>query len=245
MLEIESLSLAYGAIQALRGVSLHVPRGSIVALIGANGAGKTTLLRGISGLLRPASGRIVFEGRDIGGRPAEEIVRLGISHAPEGRQNFPVLTVQDNLLVGAYPVYRRRGKAGIQADLARVYSLFPVLRDRQRQLAGTLSGGEQQMLAIGRVLMARPRLALLDEPSMGLAPLVVRQILAQIRRLPETGATVLLVEQNARSALAIADRGYVIETGRVVLTGTGEELRRDPRVRAAYLGRAATGGGPP
>jgi branched-chain amino acid transport system ATP-binding protein len=243
MLEIESLSLAYGAIQALRGISLHVPRGSIVALIGANGAGKTTLLRGISGLLRPTEGRIVFEGQDIGGRPAEEIVRLGISHAPEGRQNFSVLTVEDNLLVGAYPVYRRRGKAGIQADLARVYSLFPVLRDRQRQPAGTLSGGEQQMLAIGRVLMARPRLALLDEPSMGLAPLVVRQILAQIRRLPETGATVLLVEQNARSALAIADRGYVIETGRVVLTGTGEELRRDPRVQAAYLGRAATGGG--
>jgi branched-chain amino acid transport system ATP-binding protein len=243
MLEIESVSLAYGAIQALRGVTLHVPRGSIVALIGANGAGKTTLLRGISGLLRPASGRIVFEGKDIGGRPAEEIVRLGISHAPEGRQNFPVLTVQDNLLVGAYPVYRRLGKAEIQADLARVYSLFPVLRDRQRQPAGTLSGGEQQMLAIGRVLMARPRLALLDEPSMGLAPLVVRQILAQIRRLPETGATVLLVEQNARSALAIADRGYVIETGRVVLTGTGEELRRDPRVQAAYLGRAAHEGG--
>jgi branched-chain amino acid transport system ATP-binding protein len=210
-----------------------------VALIGANGAGKTTLLRGISGLLRPASGRIVFEGKDIGGRPPEEIVRLGISHAPEGRQNFPVLTVQDNLLIGAYPVYRRQGKAEVQADLARVYSLFPVLRDRQRQPAGTLSGGEQQMLAIGRVLMARPRLALLDEPSMGLAPLVVRQILAQIRRLPETGATVLLVEQNARSALAIADRGYVIEAGRVVLTGTGEELRRDPRVRAAYLGRAA------
>jgi branched-chain amino acid transport system ATP-binding protein len=239
MLEIESLSLAYGAIQAVRGVTLHVPRGSIVALIGANGAGKTTLLRGISGLLRPASGRIVFEGKDIGGRPPEEIVRLGISHAPEGRQNFPVLTVQDNLLIGAYPVYRRQGKAEVQADLARVYSLFPVLRDRQRQPAGTLSGGEQQMLAIGRVLMARPRLALLDEPSMGLAPLVVRQILAQIRRLPETGATVLLVEQNARSALAIADRGYVIEAGRVVLTGTGEELRRDPRVRAAYLGRAA------
>jgi branched-chain amino acid transport system ATP-binding protein len=245
MLEIDSLSLAYGAIQAVRGVTLRVPRGSIVALIGANGAGKTTLLRGISGLLRPASGRIVFEGQDIGGRPAEEIVRLGISHAPEGRQNFPVLSVQDNLLVGAYPVYRRRGKTGIRADLARVYSLFPVLRDRQRQLAGTLSGGEQQMLAIGRILMARPRLALLDEPSMGLAPLVVRQILTQIRRLPETGATVLLVEQNARSALAIADRGYVIETGRVVLAGTGEELRRDPRVQAAYLGRAATGGGRP
>jgi branched-chain amino acid transport system ATP-binding protein len=244
MLEIQALSIAYGAIQALRGVTLEVPRGSIVALIGANGAGKTTLLRGISGLLRPLSGRIVFDGRDIGGRPAEEIVRLGISHAPEGRQNFAALSVDDNLLIGAYPVYRRLGQVGIQADREHVFSLFPVLRERRRQLAGTLSGGEQQMLAIGRVLMARPRLALLDEPSMGLAPLVVRQILTQIRRLPEAGTTVLLVEQNARSALAIADRGYVIETGRVVLAGSREELRRDPRVQAAYLGRMATGRGP-
>jgi branched-chain amino acid transport system ATP-binding protein len=243
MLEIEALSVAYGAIQALRGVSLRVGAGSIVTLIGANGAGKTTLLRAISGLLRPRSGRICFEGRDIAGTAAEEVVRLGISHAPEGRQNFAALTVGDNLLVGAYPVYRRHGKAGIRADLDRVFTLFPVLQRRQRQLAGTLSGGEQQMLAIGRVLMARPRLVLLDEPSMGLAPLVVREILKQIRRLPEAGTTVLLVEQNARSALAIADRGYVIETGRVVAEGRADELRRDPRVQAAYLGRATWAAG--
>jgi branched-chain amino acid transport system ATP-binding protein len=238
MLEIETLSVAYGAIQALRGVSLRVDEGSIVTLIGANGAGKTTLLRAISGLLRPGSGRITFDGRDIAGRAAEDVVRLGISHAPEGRQNFAALTVRDNLLVGAYPVSRRHGRAGVRADLERVFALFPVLQGRQRQLAGTLSGGEQQMLAIGRVLMARPRLVLLDEPSMGLAPLVVREILKRIQRLPEAGTTVLLVEQNARSALAIADRGYVIETGRVVLTGSADELRRDPRVQAAYLGRA-------
>jgi branched-chain amino acid transport system ATP-binding protein len=243
MLEIEALCVAYGAIQALRGVSLSVDEGSIVTLIGANGAGKTTLLRAISGLLRPESGRIAFEGRDIGGRAAEDVVRLGISHAPEGRQNFAALTVRDNLLVGAYPLYHRHGKAGIRADLERVFALFPVLRRRERQLAGTLSGGEQQMLTIGRVLMARPRLVLLDEPSMGLAPLVVREILRRIRRLPEAGTTVLLVEQNARSALAIADRGYVIETGRVVLAGSAGELRRDPRVQAAYLGRATTRAG--
>jgi branched-chain amino acid transport system ATP-binding protein len=243
MLEIETLSVAYGAIQALRGVSLSVGEGSIVTLIGANGAGKTTLLRAISGLLRPGSGRIAFDGRDIAGRAAEDVVRLGISHAPEGRQNFAALTVRDNLLVGAYPVYHRHGKAGVRADLERVCALFPVLQRRERQLAGTLSGGEQQMLAIGRVLMARPRLVLLDEPSMGLAPLVVREILKQIRRLPEAGTTVLLVEQNARSALAIADRGYVIETGRVVLAGSADELKRDPRVQAAYLGRATKGTG--
>jgi branched-chain amino acid transport system ATP-binding protein len=242
VLEVERLSVAYGAIQALRGVSLRVPEGSVVALIGANGAGKTTLLRAISGLLPAGGGRIAFQGRELAGRPAEEVVRAGISHVPEGRQNFSVLTVRDNLLIGAYPVYRRQGRAGIQADLERVFELFPVLRDRQRQLAGTLSGGEQQMLAIGRVLMARPRLALLDEPSMGLAPRVVQEILRQIRRLPAAGTTVLLVEQNARSALAIADRGYVLETGRVVLEGSAEELRGDARVQTAYLGRGAGGG---
>ncbi|MBI3458392.1 MAG: ABC transporter ATP-binding protein [Candidatus Rokubacteria bacterium] len=239
MLEVEELSVAYGAIQALRGVSLRVREGSIVTLIGANGAGKTTLLRTISGLLRPGAGRIRFTGREITGLEAEAIVRLGISHAPEGRQNFAALSVRDNLLIGAYPIYRRGGRAAVLEDLERVCTLFPVLRERQRQLAGTLSGGEQQMLAVGRVLMARPRLLLLDEPSMGLAPLVVQEILRQIRRLPEAGTTVLLVEQNARSALAIAHRGYVIETGRVVLEGSAAELRRDPRVQAAYLGRAA------
>jgi branched-chain amino acid transport system ATP-binding protein len=243
MLEIETLAVAYGAIRALHGVSLRVDEGSIVTLIGANGAGKTTLLRAISGLLRPEGGRIAFEGRDIAGWAAEDVVRLGISHAPEGRQNFAGLTVRDNLLVGAYPVYRRHGRAEVRADLERVFALFPILQRRERQLAGTLSGGEQQMLAIGRVLMARPRLVLLDEPSMGLAPLVVREILKRIRRLPEAGTTVLLVEQNARSALAIADRGYVIETGRVVLAGSADELKRDPRVQAAYLGRAAGAAG--
>ncbi|MBI2544088.1 MAG: ATP-binding cassette domain-containing protein, partial [Candidatus Rokubacteria bacterium] len=207
MLEIEDLFVSYGAIQALSGVSLSIGEGNIVTLIGANGAGKTTLLRTISGLLRPGSGRIAFEGREITGRAAEDVVRLGISHgsgriafdgreitgraaedvvrlgishAPEGRQNFAALTVRDNLLIGAYPVYRRHGKAGVQADQERVFTLFPILRQRQRQMAGTLSGGGQQMLAIGRVLMARPRLVLLDEPSMGLAPLVVREILKQI-----------------------------------------------------------------
>lgn len=244
MLEVERLSVAYGAIQALRDVSLSVPEGCVVTLIGANGAGKTTLLRAVSGLLPPVGGRIVLAGREITGRPAEEIARLGVSHVPEGRQNFATLSVRDNLLVGAYPVYRRDGRAAVVAHLERVCALFPVLRDRQRQLAETLSGGEQQMLAIGRVLMARPRLVLLDEPSMGLAPLVAREILKQIRRLPATGTTVLLVEQNARSALQVADRGYVLETGRVVLAGTAEALRRDPRIRAAYLGRAARGSEP-
>ncbi len=238
MLEVTDLSVAYGAIQALRGVSLRVEPGSVVALIGANGAGKTTLLRTISGLLSPRAGRVRFESREIAGWRAEDIVRAGVSHAPEGRQNFAALSVRDNLLVGAYPVYRFRDRRRVEADLDRVWTIFPRLRERAAQLAGTLSGGEQQMLAIGRVLMARPRLVLLDEPSLGLAPRMVQDILNQVTRLREAGTTVLLVEQNARGALAIADRGYVLESGRVVLEGAADELRRDPRVQTAYLGRA-------
>jgi len=237
MLEVADLAVAYGAIQALRGVSLKVREGSVVCLIGANGAGKTTMLRAISGLLPIQRGRIRLEGRDITGLPAETIVRLGISHVPEGRQNFAALTVRDNLLVGAYPVHRRAGRGAIEAAMARVYQLFPILRERQRQLAGSLSGGEQQMLAIGRVLMARPRLVLLDEPSMGLAPVLAREILRRIRQLAGEGTTVLLVEQNARAALRIADYGYVVENGRIALEGKARDLAEDEEVKRAYLGR--------
>jgi len=238
MLEVAGLSVAYGAIQALRGVSLRVEKGSVVTLIGANGAGKTTLLRTISGLLVPREGGIRLDGKDIAGLRAERIVRLGVSHAPEGRQNFSGLSVRDNLLVGAFPVYRFGARRRVEADMERVFGIFPRLSERAAQLAGTLSGGEQQMLAIGRVLMARPRLVLLDEPSLGLAPRIVVEILDQISRLRETGTTVLLVEQNARAALAIADRAYVIESGRVVLEGAARALREDPRVQTAYLGRS-------
>jgi branched-chain amino acid transport system ATP-binding protein len=237
MLEVADLAVAYGAIQALKGVTLRVPGGGIVCLIGANGAGKTTLLRAISGLLPAQAGRIRCEGRDIGGLAPEAIVRLGISHVPEGRQNFAGLTVRDNLLIGAYPVYRRSRRAAIDAATERVFQLFPVLRERAGQLAGTLSGGEQQMLAIGRVLMARPRLVLLDEPSMGLAPVLVREILRQIRQLAAGGTTILLVEQNARAALRIADHAYVMEGGRITLEGPARDLAEHAEVRRAYLGR--------
>ena len=238
MLEVTGLSVAYGAIQALRGVSLRVEKGSVVALIGANGAGKTTLLRAISGLLAPREGGIRFDGREIAGLRAEEIVRLGISQTAEGRQNFSGLSVRDNLLVGAFPVYRFGARRRIEADMLRIFDIFPRLRERAAQLAGTLSGGEQQMLAIGRVLMARPRLVLLDEPSLGLAPRIVAEILDQIGKLRQAGTTVLLVEQNARGALGIADRAYVLESGRVVLEGDARALRQDPRVQSAYLGRS-------
>src|SRR3989304_2647880 len=237
ILTVEDLSVAYGAIQALRGVRLEVPQGGVACLIGANGAGKTTLLRAISGLLVAREGSIRFAGQDLAGREAEDIVRSGVSHVPEGRQNFAELSVRDNLVVGTSPRQRRAARAEVEADLEAVFGLFPVLRGRQRQLAGTLSGGEQQMLAIGRVLMARPRLMLLDEPSMGLAPLVVREILRTIRTLPERGTSVLLVEQNARAALRIADVGYVLEGGKIVLEGPAEALLENPRVQSAYLGR--------
>jgi branched-chain amino acid transport system ATP-binding protein len=231
LLEVENLVARYGRITALAGISLHVDEGEIVALIGANGAGKTTTQKTISGMLRPSAGRITFLGQRRDGVPAHELIRLGICHAPEGRHVFPRMTVAENLDMGAF-----RFKKIDQADLDRVLELFPRLQERYRQVAGTLSGGEQQMLAIGRALMGKPRLLLLDEPSMGLAPMVVAQIFDIVREINESGVTVLLVEQNAAQALALADRGYVLETGELVLHGTGSELLADDRVRAAYLG---------
>jgi len=233
-LRVEGLEVRYGAIQALRGVGFEVHAGAIVALIGSNGAGKSTLLRAISGLVHPSAGRIELEGMDVtGGRP-DAIVRLGCSHVPEGRRIFANLSVLENLQMGAYP--RRSGEA---AGLERVFALFPRLRERLKQPAGTLSGGEQQMLAIGRALMAEPRLLLCDEPSLGLAPLLVEQIFAILREINRQGTTVVLVEQNARQALRVAQHAHVLETGTLVLSGAAEELARDPRVRAAYLGEAA------
>ncbi len=233
MLRLEGVSAAYGRIQALRDVSLEVPAGSIVALLGANGAGKTTTLRVISGLLRPTAGAVYFEGRRIDRLPAEAIVRLGVAHVPEGRQVFAELTVGENLTLGAYA---RRDRRNIPADLERVFALFPVLRERRKQLAGTLSGGEQQMLAIGRALMARPRLLLLDEPSLGLAPMVVREIFRTIRQINAEGTTILLVEQDASRALQVARTAYVLQTGQVVLSGPAAELRQNEAVRRSYLG---------
>jgi branched-chain amino acid transport system ATP-binding protein len=240
MLEVSGLRVAYGGIEALKGVTLGVKLGSITCLIGANGAGKTTLLRAISGLLPIREGRIQFAGQDITGHPAETVVRLGISQVPEGRGNFTGMSVRDNLLLGAYRLPRATRRDEMEADIQRIYELFPALQSRQRQLAGTLSGGEQQMLAIGRVLMARPSVILLDEPSMGLAPLLVREILRTIQQLPGRGTTPLLVEQNARAALRIADYGYVMEGGRVVLQGSARDLLQDRRVRRAYLGQDRT-----
>ncbi len=235
LLVVEGLRAAYGRIEVLHGIDLTVNAGEIVALIGANGAGKSTALATISGLLAPRGGRVTFEGRDITGRPAEDLVRLGLSHVPERRQLFGALTVEDNLLLGAYA--RRGDRVGQRAALARVYELFPILQERRRQRAGTLSGGQGQMLALGRGLMARPSLLLLDEPSVGLAPLVAREIFAAVAALRERGTTVLIVEQNARAALRLADRGYVLETGRVVLAGPAAELMADPTVQGVYLGQ--------
>jgi len=233
LLRLERVSAAYGRIQALRGVSLEVPAGSVVALLGANGAGKTTTLRVISGLLRPTDGAVFFEGRRIDRLPPEAIVRLGVAHVPEGRQVFADLTVGENLILGAYA---RRDRRNVPADLERVFELFPVLRERRKQLAGTLSGGEQQMLAIGRALMARPRLLLLDEPSLGLAPMVAREIFRTVRRVNAEGTTVLLVEQDASRALQVAQTAYVLQTGQVVLWGPAAELRQNEAVRRSYLG---------
>ncbi|OIV35409.1 ABC transporter ATP-binding protein [Mangrovactinospora gilvigrisea] len=235
LLELDRLEVSYGAIRALRGISVAVRRGEVVALLGANGAGKTTTLRTVSGLLKPRSGGVLFRGERIDGVPAHHVVALGIAHAPEGRRVFPVMSVLENLRMGAY---RFRGGAR-REDLDRVFGLFPRLAERRTQLAGTLSGGEQQMLAIGRALMARPELLLLDEPSMGLAPMVVRQIFEIVREINQQGTTVLLVEQNAAQALRLATRGYVLETGAVVMEETAEVLLRDDRVRAAYLGEGA------
>ncbi|WP_438315210.1 ABC transporter ATP-binding protein [Candidatus Caldatribacterium sp. SIUC1] len=233
VLQIENLHVFYGGIHALKGVSLFVPRGTIVALIGANGAGKSTTLRTISGLVRPREGRILFEGQDITEESPHRIVEMGIAMVPEGRRIFPNLTVMENLLLGAYT---RRDHQSLKRDLEWVFSLFPRLRERTWQKGGTLSGGEQQMLAVARALMSRPRLLMMDEPSLGLAPLLVREIFHIVQELLQSGVTILLIEQNARAALEIAHYAYVLETGRVTLEGEGKRLLEDERVRKAYLG---------
>jgi branched-chain amino acid transport system ATP-binding protein len=237
MLEVNSLTVSYGEIAALRGVTLAVEEGEIVTLIGGNGAGKSTTLRAISGLLRPKGGTILLDGEAISGLAPDRIVSLGVAHVPEGRRVFPQLSLEDNLRVGAH----LRRDAGVRSDLERVYAMFPHLKDRRRQLAESLSGGEQQMLALGRAIMSRPRVLLLDEPSLGLAPTVVEDVARAILSFRKQGITVLLVEQNARVALAISDRGYVIENGRTVLSNTAALLKSDPKVVASYLGGAPTG----
>jgi branched-chain amino acid transport system ATP-binding protein len=234
LLEIENLNTYYGHVQALKGISLTVDEGEIVTLIGANGAGKSTTLKTISGLLRPREGRVVFQGEELNDVPAHEIVYRGISQAPEGRAVFATLTTNENLNMGAYSL--GGDKEAIEENRRRVFKLFPRLEERKNQIAGTLSGGEQQMLAIGRALMARPKILMLDEPSLGLAPMLVKAIFQTIREINEQGVTILLVEQNARAALRLADKGYVLETGNIVLEGTAEELMGDERVRKAYLG---------
>jgi branched-chain amino acid transport system ATP-binding protein len=233
LLELQALDVHYGAIHALRGISIRVGQGEIVSLIGANGAGKTTTLRAVSGMLRPSAGQIRYQGAFIGGLKPHRLVARGLCHAPEGRGIFPNLTVTENLSLGAF---LRRDAEGIAQDLEKGFKLFPILKERATQMAGTLSGGEQQMLAIARALMSRPRLLLLDEPSLGLAPTVVETIFNIIQEINKQGVTILLVEQNAHLALQIANHGYVLETGTVVQTGTGTELLRSPEIRKAYLG---------
>ena len=234
MLELQDLTVSYGGIQALKGINLQVGEGEIVTLIGANGAGKSTTLRTISGLEKPQSGKILYNGVDITGKPSKYMVQNGLILVPEGRLIFPDMTVLENLKIGAY---LRRDK-DIEKDIQHMYELFPRLKERSWQMAGTLSGGEQQMLAVGRALMSRPKLLMMDEPSLGLAPLVVRDIFSIIRTIRDSGVTVLLIEQNANAALKVADRGYVLETGRIALEGTGQQLLSDPAVRAAYLGKS-------
>jgi branched-chain amino acid transport system ATP-binding protein len=234
MLEIKNLAVSYGVISAVQGISLEVKPGSIVTLIGANGAGKSTTLRAISGLVKPRAGEIRFNGRNIAGLPAHEIVELGLSHVPEGRMVFANLTVHENLMMGAY---LQRDKTVIAQELELVFQTFPRLQERDKQVAGTLSGGEQQMLAIGRALMSRPKFLMLDEPSLGIAPLLVKTIFEKIVQINRThGITILLVEQNANLALEISRYGYVLETGRVILENPSAALRQDPKVRSAYLG---------
>jgi branched-chain amino acid transport system ATP-binding protein len=233
LLEVAGINVFYGRVQALRGVSVSIDTGEIVALIGSNGAGKTTTLRTISGLNHATTGRVVFDGRDISSAPAHDVVRAGIGHAPEGRRLFPRMVVLDNLMMGTYA---RKDRAGIPSDITRVYDLFPRLKERTKQLAGTLSGGEQQMLAIGRALMARPKLLMLDEPSLGLAPILCETIFRVLTEINTQGTPILLVEQNATKALEIAHRAYVLETGSIVQAGTGKELLSSPDVQRAYLG---------
>jgi branched-chain amino acid transport system ATP-binding protein len=233
LLEVESIHSYYGHIQALRGVSLTVEEGEVVTLIGSNGAGKTTTLRSIHGILPPREGRIVFRGEEIQGKPAHDMIKRGIAQSPEGRKIFHRMTVLENLEMGAY---HRNDRSEIQEDMNRVFDLFPRLKERVKQEAGTMSGGEQQMLAIGRSLMSRPKLLLLDEPSMGLAPVLVERIFQVIQEINKQGTTILLVEQNANVALEVATRGYVLETGSIVNAASAEKLREDPKVREAYLG---------
>ena len=232
-LEVRDLVVAYGAIQAVRGVSFEVEKGQIVSLIGSNGAGKTTTLRTISGLLRAVSGEVLLDGEPIHRLPAHEILAKGVAHSPEGRKLFSRMTVEENLRLGAYT---RSDEAGIREDIDHVYDLFPVLGERRTNKAGLFSGGEQQMLAIGRALMSRPSVLMLDEPSMGLSPIMTQKIFTTIKDLQAEGTTILLVEQNALSALALSDRAYVIDLGRTTLSGSGRELLADPRVQEAYLG---------
>lgn len=238
MLKVENLHAGYGGAEVLTGVNLEVKAGAVVALIGANGAGKTTTMRAISGMVKPSQGKVTVDGEGVAGLPASRIARLGLAHSPEGRKVFGPLTVEDNLLLGAYRRLPRflgfRDKAA--ADLKKIYELFPRLEERRKQQSGTLSGGEQQMLAIGRALMAQPKVVLLDEPSMGLAPVIVQEVFSIIRRLKEAGITLLLVEQFAKSALEVADYAYVMERGKIAVAGTPAELKKDERVLAAYLG---------
>lgn len=234
MLEVEDLHIAYGKIKAVKGISFTVDEGQVVTLIGANGAGKTTTLRTISGLMRPASGKISFQGKSITTVAPHKIVQLGLAHSPEGRRVFADMTVEENLRLGAFS----RTDGGISKDLQHAFELFPILEERRSQPAGTFSGGEQQMLAMGRAMMSRPKLLLLDEPSMGLSPVMMKLIMTTIKKLQDEGTTILLVEQNAQAALRLADKGYVLETGSIVVEGTGKELLTDEAVRKAYLGEA-------
>jgi branched-chain amino acid transport system ATP-binding protein len=236
LLELKALKVAYGGIQAVKGIDLEVAQGELVCLIGANGAGKTTTLKGITGLQPVKSGKILYAGADITGKPAFQIVRKGLSMVPEGRGVFGALTIEENLAMGAYA---RDDRTAIKADVERVFDLFPRLKERRKQTAGTLSGGEQQMLAMGRAMMSRPKLLLLDEPSMGLAPLMVQKVFETVIAISKEGVTILLIEQNAKLALEVSSRGYVMESGEITLQGQAEQLLSDPKVRAAYLGEAA------
>ncbi|WP_292936338.1 ABC transporter ATP-binding protein [Noviherbaspirillum sp.] len=239
MLTIQNLHAAYGKVEVLHGISLDVPQGKVVTLIGSNGAGKTTTMRAISGMLKPKGGNVLFDGKDVTGMDSYRIARAGLAHSPEGRRVFSTMSVKDNLLLGAFPRFTRsRTRGDIDTDLGQALELFPRLKERQNQLAGTLSGGEQQMLAMARAIMLNPEVVLLDEPSMGLAPILVDEVFRIISRLKERGVTMLLVEQFAAAALNVADYGYVLENGRISVHGPAESLKNDPAVKAAYLGGA-------